>query len=75
MSTSEITKRITEGSPHHMTRIVALYYVLTIVTGTFVLFFHGRSAFAADFVAIVFYLALTAALHALSKAGNAKQGR
>jgi hypothetical protein len=75
MSTNEITKQIAEPSPRMMSRFVAVYYLLTILTGAFVLFFHSRSAFAADLVAIVFYLALTAALHALSKAGNTKQVR
>jgi hypothetical protein len=75
MSTNEITKQIAEASPRLMSRFVAAYYLLTIMAGSFVLFFHSKSAFAIDLVAVVFYVALTAALHALSKAGDAKQGR
>jgi hypothetical protein len=40
--------------------------------GTFVLFFHGRSAFAVDLIAVIFYSALTVVLYALSKGENAK---
>lgn len=67
MSTVEITKRITEASPRLMSRVVGIYYLLTILTGTFVLFFHGKSALSADLIAAVFYLALTVALYNFSK--------
>jgi len=48
-------------------RLVALYYVLTIALGAFVLLFHGRLAFAADLAAAVFYLAMTAFFYDFSK--------
>ena len=51
----------------YRSRLVALYYLLTIITGIFVLFFHRREAVAADVIATVFYLALTAFFYDLSK--------
>jgi len=64
MSTTEIVQRIETPSSG---KSVVGYYVLTILTGAFVLFFHGRSAFVVDLVAGVFYLVVTAFLYALSK--------
>ncbi len=74
MGTTEMTKRITEASPRLMSRFVGVYYLLTIMTGTFVLFFHSRSAFAADLIATIFYLALTVVLYALSRAAARSSG-
>lgn len=54
----------------YRSRFVALYYLLTIITGIFVLFFHGREAVAADVIASIFYLALTALFYDLSKQAN-----
>jgi hypothetical protein len=51
-------------------RFVALYYMLTIFMGTFVLLFHGRAALTADAIATVFYLALTVLFYDLSKKLN-----
>lgn len=51
-------------------RFVALYYLLTIVMGAFILFFHGRAALTADVIATVFYLAVTAFFYDLSKRVN-----
>jgi hypothetical protein len=48
-------------------KLVSVYYVVTIALGAFVLFFHGRLAFAADLIAVVFYLAMTAAFYDSSK--------
>lgn len=56
-------------------RFVALYYLLTILMGAFVLFFHGRVALTADVIATAFYLALTALFYDLSKAGNRDKER
>jgi len=70
MSTAEMTKRITEASPRFRARFVAMYYVLTILTGIFVLLFHGRMAFAADAIATVFYIAVTALFYQLSRPAN-----
>jgi len=66
MSTTEIVQRIETPSSARGKSVVG-YYVLTILTGAFVLFFHGRSAFVVDLVAGVFYLVVTAFLYALSK--------
>ena len=54
-------------------RFVALYYLLTILMGAFVLLFHGRAALTADVIATVFYLALTALFYDLSKPMNGKR--
>jgi hypothetical protein len=67
MSTSQITKQISETSPRRMTRFVGVYYLLTLLTGTFVLFSHGRPALAIDVALTFFYLALTVVFYALSK--------
>jgi Ca2+/Na+ antiporter len=58
---------IAKDSTNPITRLVAVYYVLTIALGAFVLLFHGRLAFAVDLVAVVFYLALTAFVYDFSK--------
>jgi hypothetical protein len=56
-------------------RVVALYYVLTIVMGAFVLWFQGRAALTADVIATIFYLALTALFYDLSKRVNRNRER
>jgi hypothetical protein len=38
--------------------VVGAYYLLTIIVGAFVLFFHGRVALTADVIATVFYIAI-----------------
>jgi hypothetical protein len=72
MSTVDITKRIPEGSTRVGSRFVGAYYLLAILTGAFVLFFHGRLAFAVDVVVGAFYLAVTALLYGLSVSNKAK---
>jgi hypothetical protein len=67
MSTAEMMERIAGGLPRHRAKLVGAYYVLTILTGAFILFFHGRVAFAADLVVAVFYIAATALFYDLSK--------
>jgi hypothetical protein len=67
MSTAEITRRPTEESARTRTKYVGIYYLLTIFTGAFVLSFHGRLAFAADFVVSAFYITLTAFFYGMSK--------
>ena len=66
MSTVEITKHIAEKPPRSSSRFVAAYYLLTILTGAFLLFFHGRLAFAIDLLVGVFYLVVTAFLYGMS---------
>ena len=74
MSTAQITKRIAQSAPRVGSRFIGIYYLLTIVTGAFVLSFHGRLAFVVDLVVTVGYLAITAFLYALSASAN-KSGR
>lgn len=66
--TMEIATRYRSG-------FVALYYLLTILMGAFVLLFHGRAALTADVIATVFYLALTVLFYDLSKTGNRNRER
>ena len=66
MSTAGITKHIAEKPPRTSSRFVAAYYLLTILTGAFLFFFHGRLAFAVDLFVGVFYLVVTAFLYGVS---------
>lgn len=67
MPTAGIMKRIAESPPPHRDRIVSGYYLLTMLAGALVLFFHGRLAFAADLTATIVYVAVTILFYALSK--------
>ena len=58
---------IAQKSTSPIGRFVAVYYVLTIALGVFVLLFHGRVAFAVDLIAVVFYPAMTALFYDFSK--------
>jgi hypothetical protein len=71
MSTAEITHRL--SSPNLRTRFVAAYYVLTIFTGAFLLFFHGSIAILVDFIVSVFYVAVTALLYLLSTSASGEK--
>lgn len=66
MSTAALTKQISDGKPRVGSRIIGAYYLLTILTGAFVLVFNGRLAFAVDLLVGVFYLVVTAFLYSLS---------
>jgi hypothetical protein len=72
MSTAALTKQISDNKPRVDSRIIGAYYLLTILTGAFVLIFHGRLAFAVDLLIGIFYLVVTAFLYGLSASG--KQG-
>jgi hypothetical protein len=74
MSAVEMTKRIPETSPRLTSRFVGAYYLLTILTGSFVLFFHSRSAVTADLIAGGIYFVLTLVLYGLSRSGQQRQG-
>lgn len=75
MSTIEILKRIGKSSPRVASKFVGLYYLLTILTGAFVLFFHGRFAFAADLLAGIFYLVVTAFLYGFSASTRSRKNQ
>jgi hypothetical protein len=51
-------------------RLIGAYYLLTIATGAFILFFHGMLAFIADLLVGIFYLAVTAFLYNWSASMN-----
>ena len=67
MSTAQISKQISGTSPRVGSKFIGAYYLLTISTGAFVLFFHGRLAFAVDLIVGVSYLAVTALLYAAAQ--------
>ena len=66
MSTHEITRAMTTEPSRRRARFVGAYYLLTIATGAFILFFQGRMAFVADVLVGVSYLAATAFLYGWS---------
>jgi hypothetical protein len=66
MSTVEISRQLAEKPARRTSRFVAAYYLLTILTGAFLLFFDGRLAFAVDLFVGVFYLVVTAFLYGVS---------
>lgn len=66
MSTTKMMERIVEASPRLQTKLVGVYYLITILTSACILFFHDRLAFTVA----VFYLAITALLYELSKRGK-----
>jgi VIT1/CCC1 family predicted Fe2+/Mn2+ transporter len=70
MTTHEITRAMTPEPSRLRARLVGVYYLLTIATGVFILFFHGRIAFIADLLVAVVYLAVTAFLYGWSASGN-----
>lgn len=64
-----------EIATRYRSRFVALYYLLTILMGAFILFFHGRVALTADVIATICYFALTALFYDLSKPVNRDRER
>jgi hypothetical protein len=74
MSTAQISKRISGTSPRVGSKFIGAYYLLTISTGAFVLFFQGRLAFAVDLIVGVSYLAVTALLYGLSASAHKNKG-
>ena len=64
------TNRIAEALARRGAMFVGLYYLLTILIGAFLLFFHGRSAFVSDLIASGCYLCATVVFYDLSKSVN-----
>ena len=60
-------ERIREAQSRRRTKFVAIYYLLTIFTGAFLLFFPGKAGFAADVIASACYIGVTAVFYELSK--------
>lgn len=65
---STLIARISAASPQLRAKFVVVYYLLAIMTGAFILLFHGRLAFAADVLVAIFYLLVTAVLYAAEQA-------
>ena len=70
MSTHGISKSMTMGPSRLRARFVGAYYLLTLASGTFILFFHGRMALVADLLVAISYLAITAFLYGRSATEN-----
>ena len=70
MTTHKITRAMTPEPSRLRARFVGVYYLFTIATGAFVLFFHGRIAFVADLFVGIVYLGVTAFLYGWSASGN-----
>jgi VIT1/CCC1 family predicted Fe2+/Mn2+ transporter len=70
MSTHGITRSMTRGPSRLKGGLVGAYYLLTIATGTFILFFHGRISFIANLLVAISYLAITAFLYGWSASEN-----
>ena len=66
MSTTLATKHVTEGS-RIKGGIVAIFYLLTFLTGGFFLFAGGRLGFVVDLTATLSYIVVTVLFYALSK--------
>ena len=66
MNTTEL-KRVAEAKSRHRTKLVAIYYLLTILTGAFLLFFHRKDGFATDLIASVCYIGVTVVFYELCK--------
>ena len=67
MSTSEMKERMAEVSPRFKTRMVGVFYLITILTGGVVLFVHGRLGLLIDLIAAVCYIAVTALFYELNR--------
>lgn len=72
---STLIARISGASPQLRVKFVGLYYLLTILTGAFILLFRGRLAFMADVLVAIAYFIATAALYELSKPLNRDANR
>ncbi len=68
MSTTVITERIAEASPH--ARMAGIFYLLTFVTGIFAMMVHNRLGFAAGLIAAACYIAVTLLFYFLFKPVN-----
>jgi len=66
MNTTEL-EHGAEASSRRRTKFVVIYYLLTILTGALLLFFHGRAAFATDLIASLCYVGVTAVFYEFSK--------
>lgn len=77
MSTAEVTNHIAEKPARSGSTFIGAYYLVTILTGAFVLSFHGRLAFEVDGLVGLFYLVVTAFFYGVSASrdkANASRG-
>jgi hypothetical protein len=70
-----MTRTIAQPSAKNRARFVGAYYLLTILIGVFVLFFHGKLALTADLIATAFYIAITILFYDLSRPANRRTTR
>jgi hypothetical protein len=66
---------IAQASTKHKAKLIGAYYLLTILVGAFVLFFHGKLALTADLIATAFYIAITILFYDLSRPANRRTTR
>jgi hypothetical protein len=74
MSTAALSKPISDSKPRVGSKMIGAYYLLTILTGAFVLAFYGRLAFVVDLLIGTFYVVVTAFLYGLSASANKDNG-
>jgi len=67
MTLGVMKHRIAEASPRLKGKIVAVFYLLTVLTGLLVFRAGGRQAFAVDVMATAFYVAVTVLFYALTR--------
>ena len=66
MNTSQATKQGPEGSSHVNSAMLAVFYLLTFLTGGFFLFAGGRLGLVVDLGAAMLYIAVTVLFYLLS---------
>ena len=71
MGTTMATKSITDRSSRLEAGMVIIFYLLTFLTGGFLLFVGERLGFIGDLAAVMFYIAVTVVFYAQSKRAQA----
>ena len=65
MTTTLTAKQVSEVLSRHNAGVVVGFYLLTLLTGGFFLFFGGRLGLVVDLTATVSYIAVTMLFYAL----------
>jgi VIT1/CCC1 family predicted Fe2+/Mn2+ transporter len=75
MSTNKAMQRIETASTRLRANLVGAYYLLTVLTCSVILFFHGSQALVVHVIVTIVYLGITAFLYGVSKPVLSKPGR
>jgi hypothetical protein len=67
MNTAEMKESIAESSPRFKSAITAVFYLVTILMGGVLFFFHGRLGLMIDIIATACYIGVTALFYDLSR--------